>query len=318
MSKLERMLRASGLVSGLALAGCAGNPAVVAPSAAPPVVATKEAQPATDGIYKVGNPYQIEGKWYYPAEDYTYSQEGIASWYGQDFHGKKTANGEKYDMNSVTAAHPTLPLPSMVKVTNLDNGRVLEVRVNDRGPYHSTRIIDLSRRAAQLLGFYEAGTARVRVEVDAPASMELKSLAMRAHPPEMPKVAAAPRAMVAETALAPVVATGAEIAAPVKPAPPPQRTAALPPPKTPAKAIPSAGANSGIFVQAGAFSDLKNAKRLEAQLKTFGPVLLLPVMINNTAVYRVRLGPVDDDATAESLVTRVKSLGYDDAQIVRY
>lgn len=257
MTKLERMLRASALLGGFSLAGCAGNPAVVAPTTAPPAVAAKEA-PATDGIYKVGNPYQIEGKWYYPAEDYTYRQEGIASWYGQDFHGKKTANGEKYDMNDVTAAHPTLPLPSMVKVTNLDNGRVLEVRVNDRGPYHSTRIIDLSRRAAQLLGFYEAGTARVRVEVDAPASMELKSLALRAHPPEMPKIAAAPRAVVSETALAPVVATGAEITTPAKPAPPPMKSAALPPPKTPARAIPSAGANSGIFVQAGAFADRKS------------------------------------------------------------
>lgn len=318
MTKLKRMLRASALLSGFSLAGCAGNPAVVAPAVPPPVVAAKEAPTPDGGIYKVGNPYQIEGKWYYPAEDYAYSQEGIASWYGQDFHGKKTANGEKYDMNDVTAAHPTLPLPSMVKVTNLDNGRVLEVRVNDRGPYHSTRIIDLSRRAAQLLGFYDAGTARVRVEVDAPASMELKSLAMRAHPPEMPKIIAAPRATVSELSLAPVVATGAEIAAPVKPTAPPQKMAALPPPKTPARAIPSAGVNSGIFVQAGAFSDLKNAKRLEAQLKSFGPVLLLPVMVNNTAVYRVRLGPVDDDATAESLVARVKSLGYDDAQIVRY
>lgn len=318
MTKLERMLRASALLGGFSLAGCASNPAVVAPPAPPMVATAKEAAPS-DGIYKVGTPYQIEGKWYYPAEDYTYRQEGIASWYGQDFHGKKTANGEKYDMNDVTAAHPTLPLPSMVKVTNLDNGRVLEVRVNDRGPYHSTRIIDLSRRAAQLLGFYEAGTAHVRVEIDASASLELKSLAMRAHPPEMPKVAAVPRAVVSETALEPVVATGSDLGA--KPVSPPKRAASLaplPPPKTPARAIPSAGVNSGIFVQAGAFADINNAKRLEAQLKTFGPVLLLPVMINNTAVYRVRLGPVDDDATAESLMTQVKSLGYDDAQIVRY
>jgi len=314
MTKLRRVLRASTLLGGLILAGCASNPAVVAPMHAP-VVTAQEPPPAAPGPYKVGNPYQIAGDWYYPAEDYSYRQEGIASWYGQDFHGKKTANGEKYDMNDITAAHPTLPLPSMVKVTNLDNGRVLEVRINDRGPYHSKRIIDLSRRAAQLLGFYEAGTARVRVEIDAPASMELKSLAMMRYPPEMPKVAAAPRASVSEATLAPVIATGAEIAKPVAP---PRQTAALPPPKTPARAIPSAGVNSGIFVQAGAFSDINNARRLETQLKMYGPVLLLPVSINNTAVYRVRLGPLDDDAAAEAMMTRVKSLGYDDAQIVRY
>ncbi len=331
MMLLERMLRASALLGGLGLAGCAASPPAVV---APPVASkTADAAPTPDGIYKVGNPYQIEGNWYYPAEDYGYKQEGVASWYGQDFHGKRTANGEKYDMNDITAAHPTLPLPSVVKVTNLDNGRVLDVRINDRGPYHSSRIIDVSRRAAQLLGFYEVGTARVRVEIEAAASMELKSLALKAHPPEMPKIAAAPRAIVAEAALAPVVATGSEIKQssqpltpltvpapiPVPVVVPPKKTAALPPPpKTPARAVPSAGANSGIFVQAGAFSDIANAKRLEAQLKTFGQVLLLPVVINNTALYRVRLGPLDDDATAESLVSRVKSLGYDDAQIVRY
>lgn len=106
------------------------------------------------GIYKVGNPYKIMGKWYYPQEDYDYSEVGTASWYGKDFHAKRTANGEKYDMYSLTAAHRTLPLPSIVKVTNLENGRSLVLRVNDRGPYAKNRIIDVSKRASQLLGFY--------------------------------------------------------------------------------------------------------------------------------------------------------------------
>ncbi|MBO6783539.1 MAG: septal ring lytic transglycosylase RlpA family protein, partial [Alphaproteobacteria bacterium] len=105
------------------------------------------------GRYKIGDPYQIKGVWYYPAEDYQYSETGIASWYGPNFHGKKTANGETYNQNDLTAAHRTLPMPSAVRVTNLENGRSLVVRINDRGPFARGRIIDMSRRGAQLLGF---------------------------------------------------------------------------------------------------------------------------------------------------------------------
>ncbi|MBX7201265.1 MAG: septal ring lytic transglycosylase RlpA family protein, partial [Rhodospirillaceae bacterium] len=204
----------AGLVAaGLGLAGCATTQGPPAPSAPPPVAA---AEP--EGYFKIGTPYQVDGKWYYPAEDYAYVQEGIASWYGQDFHGKKTANGEKYDMNAITAAHPTLPMPSVVRVTNLDNGRQLNVRVNDRGPFHSSRIIDLSRRAAQLLGFYEVGTAHVRVEIDATESLNLKNLTLKDHPPEMPRVVAAPREAITSVALAPVTATAAVVAPKAPPA----------------------------------------------------------------------------------------------------
>ncbi|MBQ7632546.1 MAG: septal ring lytic transglycosylase RlpA family protein [Alphaproteobacteria bacterium] len=126
------------------------------------------------GIYKVGNPYKVAGRWYYPKEDYNYIEEGMASWYGEDFNGKKTANGERYNMNTLTAAHRTLPLPSIVKVTNLQNGRSVVLRVNDRGPYVKDRIIDLSKRGAQLLGYMGQGTTRVRVEIMAKESKELK------------------------------------------------------------------------------------------------------------------------------------------------
>ena len=127
------------------------------------------------GVYKVGNPYKILGRWYYPKEDYSYSEVGIASWYGPDFHAKRTANGEKYNMHSLTAAHRTLPLPSIVKITNLENGRSLVVRVNDRGPYARNRIVDVSKKVAQLLGFLEKGTAKVRVEVLEKESKNLKA-----------------------------------------------------------------------------------------------------------------------------------------------
>ncbi|MCE2519101.1 MAG: septal ring lytic transglycosylase RlpA family protein [Alphaproteobacteria bacterium] len=116
------------------------------------------------GHYKVGQPYEIKGVWYHPAEDPFYDEEGIASWYGEPFHGQLTANGEIYDMNELTAAHKTLPMPVYVRVTNLENGRSLVLRVNDRGPFIAGRIIDVSRRGAQLLGFEGKGTARVRVQ----------------------------------------------------------------------------------------------------------------------------------------------------------
>lgn len=127
------------------------------------------------GIYKIGKPYKIGSRWYYPKEDYNYKEEGIASWYGEDFNGKPTANGERYEMNTLTAAHRTLPLPCIVKVTNLQNGRAVVVRVNDRGPYVKDRIIDLSKRGAQILGYLGQGTTRVRVEIMAKESKALKA-----------------------------------------------------------------------------------------------------------------------------------------------
>ena len=105
-----------------------------------------EAIKADGGYYKVGNPYEVLGQYYTPKEDYNYSEVGIASWYGDDFHNKRTANGETYDMRAITAAHRTLPLPSIVKVTNLENGRSIIARVNDRGPYVKNRIIDVSQK----------------------------------------------------------------------------------------------------------------------------------------------------------------------------
>lgn len=127
----------------------------------------------SNGLYKVGKPYQIKGIWYYPQINYEYVEEGVASWYGPGFHGQATANGETYNQNDLTAAHKTLPLPTIVRVTNLDNGRSLKLRVNDRGPFVDGRIIDVSRRGAQLLGFFGAGTAHVRVEVDGEESRQL-------------------------------------------------------------------------------------------------------------------------------------------------
>ena len=135
----------------LSLAACAGT-------SHPPAPTTGH------GTYKVGKPYKINGVWYHPKEQPRYREVGMASWYGPGFHGKRTANGEIYNMNAMTAAHTTLPMPTLVRVTNLQNGRKIVVRVNDRGPFAKGRIIDLSKRAAEELGFKQQGVARVRVE----------------------------------------------------------------------------------------------------------------------------------------------------------
>ncbi len=124
------------------------------------------------GVYRVGSPYIVAGRVYVPENNPHYRADGVASWYGSDFHGRSTANGEIFDAEAITAAHPTLPLPSYVRVSNLSNGRSLIVRVNDRGPYAGNRIIDVSKRAAYLLGFTVSGTAWVRVEYVGAAPIE--------------------------------------------------------------------------------------------------------------------------------------------------
>jgi rare lipoprotein A len=141
-------------------------------SSSPRVVEVGEPVPKGGGTYRVGKPYTVAGRIYVPEEDPNYRQEGLASWYGDDFHGRLTANGEVFDMAALTAAHPTLPMPSYARVTNLSNGKSLIVRVNDRGPYHGNRLIDVSNRAAELLEFKGNGVARVRVEYVGRAPLE--------------------------------------------------------------------------------------------------------------------------------------------------
>lgn len=141
---------------------------------------------ATTSGVKIGKPYQVLGGWYYPADDRDYDQRGVASWYGPGFHALSTANGERYNQDDLTAAHKTLPMPSFVEVENLENGRKLTVRINDRGPFVAGRIIDLSRRSAQLLGVDRAGTANVRVRRVFPDGATLARLAPAAVPPSPP------------------------------------------------------------------------------------------------------------------------------------
>ncbi len=159
-------------LSALLLASCSSTPST-------PVGKTLSPQRATS------RPYTIRGVKYRPQRHYEYRQEGVASYYGvrDGFHGKKTATGEKFNTHSLTAAHKTVPLPCMLLVTNLDNGRSLKVKANDRGPFVRGRIIDVSEKAAQLLGFYRKGTARVRVE-----SLVRDSLALNQQPSRRPQI----------------------------------------------------------------------------------------------------------------------------------
>jgi rare lipoprotein A len=270
----------------LLLASCAETE-IVTNTAKEIKQATAKPAPQGNPVYKVGKPYQVDGAWYYPSADYGYIETGIASWYGADFHGKLTANGEIFDMNEVTGAHKTLPLPSIVRVTNLENGRSILVRVNDRGPFVNGRIVDLSRRSAQLLGFEAAGNAKVRVEIIADQSRQLATSLPRApgeKEPE-PSVAAAPRAAVEAQELPPPGGAAAPPAQPAAaPAPQPAaapaaqpaastpvRTAAIdataPPPPVITQGAPGP---TNMYVQAGAFSQFENANRLQAILSPLG------------------------------------------------
>lgn len=138
-------------------------PSKVQVAASPRVIEGPHAMPKGGGRFKLGTPYRIAGRWYVPREENDYDRSGLGSWYGDDFHGRKTANGEVFDKHALSAAHPTLPMPSYAWVTNLDNGRTVLVRINDRGPYSGGRIIDLSHATAHHLGFEHKGLTNVRV-----------------------------------------------------------------------------------------------------------------------------------------------------------
>jgi rare lipoprotein A len=287
----------------------------------PPAVTSRP--PPSGSLYKVGEPYQINGVWYYPAEDLTYDETGIASWYGEGFHGKYTANGEVYDLNALTAAHRTLPMPSIVQVTNLENGRTLKLRVNDRGPYLRGRIIDVSRRAAQLLGFEGEGTAKVRVKILADESIQAKLLALAGSTAAAAVQSAPPLPESPVTANALPTPPGVRVAQgalPLPPAAPPSQQPVLapvgsPPPLPERVAIVPVHPTS-IYVQAGAFVQPENAIRLQAKLSGFGNVRVTDTKFNGADLFRVRIGPIPSVTDADQLLDRVVGSGVTEARIV--
>lgn len=279
---------------------------LVVVSCAPNVVPTRT---TSVGSYKIGTPYFIRGVRYVPREDPSYDKVGIASWYGKKFHGRRTANGEIYDMNALTAAHPTLPMPTRVRVTNLENGKKLVLRVNDRGPFVNGRIIDVSRRAARLLGFERQGTVKVRVEYVGQAPFET-FVARTPVTPEKARTAAAaaPQRKVEVTVLksppwAPGAA-GARLLPVMKPAA--------------AKAMVetvSTLSTTDIFIQAGAFLDPLNANRMRTTLSSLGPVNVQADMIEGEQYYLVRLGPMDSVKDAGTKLAQLITMGHTQAHI---
>ncbi|HEX9835894.1 MAG TPA: septal ring lytic transglycosylase RlpA family protein [Alphaproteobacteria bacterium] len=305
--RTRTILRAAhGAIVALALAGCAETNLALhmgkrldSGSASPSEI---------HGAYKIGNPYQVEGVSYTPREDFAYDETGIASWYGPGFHARRTANGAVFDQNAVTGAHPTLQLPVKVQVTNLENGRSIAVLVNDRGPFKRGRIMDLSRRSAQLLGFEGNGTARVRVRVLPEESLQLAASAGRKGAPPVQVAAATqqpvpmPRGEVTVAALPPP----ANSATPVQPV-------ALP---APAPVAIERVRDTGLYVQAGAFLQYDNADRLRLRLSRIGPAAISPVERGAQRFFRVRIGPIATVAEADRALDRVIAAGHAEARLV--
>lgn len=262
----------------------------------------------TGGNYKVGKPYQIDNVWYYPQEDYSYDETGVASWYGRGFHGQRTANGEQYNKDELTAAHRTLPMPSLARVTNLDNGKSLVVRVNDRGPFARGRIIDVSQRTASLLGFEGQGTAKVRVQVLADESRAIAD-AMRQYgsSSSLPKVVAAKPIGVDSQQLAPPPGFSQSTSVDL--------TVASVKPVQKVHQLPLTGATS-LYVQAGSFSQESNALAAQQRLAKVGRTSISDITVNGTKFWRVRLGPVRDVPAAEVMLRKVADSGVTGAKII--
>ncbi len=273
----------------------------------------------SQGKFKVGKPYSVMGQTYYPQETYNYSETGIASWYGPGFHGGRTASGEVYSQNELTAAHRTLQMPSLVRVTNLGNGRSVVVRVNDRGPFAKGRIIDVSEKAAKLLGMTGAGTARVKLDLLADESRALAQAARSGQSTKGMEVA------YNETGRLPINYTGPVVSDI------PQTESDLNQ-VAQAESVPGHISNghfypnpvvqqvavspTSLYVQAGAFGVESNAVALSQKLANIAPSRVEPVTYQGRTLYKVRLGPLDSVRQADSVLSRVLSSGQSDAIIV--
>jgi rare lipoprotein A len=258
---------------------------------------------------KVGKPYQVNGVWYVPQAEPDYDRLGFASWYGPGFHGRLTANGEVFDENRLTAAHPTLPLPSIVEVTNPKNGKRLKLRVNDRGPFANNRILDLSKEAARQLGTMDAGVATVRVRYIGPARIDdaivrigeaERGQALFAELPRVPLAKPVPQNLPTETD---VILADLDVSVldgvyvdPKKPVTPPR--------------------DASFFVQLGAYSTTGNAAAAAAKLPSDRPVSLAGANRYGQNLTLVRLGPYEHPLRAQEALEEAKTQGFTEAFIV--
>lgn len=304
-----------------------------------------------NGIYKIGDPYQVNGITYRPQENYNYKEVGIASWYGPDFHKGLTANGETYNMHVMSAAHRTLPLPSVVKVTNLENGKTVVVRVNDRGPFVNNRIIDLSKSAADKLGFLDSGTAKVKVEIMADESKALKKKILAAGgkvvggaplteaktdesvdsqtPPAQavnllapqPQGTPAPQAVAMSDVNAAFASTGLGdeedevLFSPQKArARADEGDSALS--NAPSANAPATGEGGRFYVQGGAFSNYDNALAVQKKLSEFGSTKIQKVSSAGNTIYRVRIGPYQTGEASVAVMDIIEQSGYTDLRLI--
>jgi rare lipoprotein A len=262
--------------------------------------------PFAGGRYQVGKPYVVAGRTFTPHEQPGYDKKGLASWYGEAFHRRMTSNGEYFDMATLTAAHATLPLPSYAKVTNLENGKTVVVRINDRGPFVDTRVLDVSKAAADALGYRKQGTAHVRVQLIGPAPLKDKGgrqvLALNnamqsgASVSQLASLSQGENVQVAE--VKPRKQTQAMV----------QQVAYDAPVQQPATA--------GYVVRVALFHDLENAKQTFAQISSFGPAQIIRAVGANGPLYRVQIGPLNTQEDADAVLQNAVASGYDDARIV--
>lgn len=293
---------------GLIVAGCSSAKKDPFAGIGSPYYSKAGRLPKGGGRYQVGDSYEVAGVRFTPREQPGYDKTGIASWYGPQFHRRMTSNGEWFDMNELTAAHATLPLPSYAKVTNLENGRSVVVRINDRGPFVGTRIIDMSRRSAEVLGFKPKGMAKVRVQYigDAPLN------------DQGPHLAAMNRELRNGTPLRQMMAAangetnggGTRIAAAE-----PGNDAYQSEEPTIASAT-SDYQSPEYFVQVGSFADPYNAERAREELANSGPVQVQELAGLAGPLYRVRIGPMRNEGQAQLALRQAVDLGHPDARLV--
>jgi len=267
--------------------------------------------------YKVGDPYNVGGVWYYPSRDLAYDETGIGSWYGDEFAGKLTANGEIFDPTKITAAHKTLPMPSVVRVTNLDNGKSLVVRVNDRGPFVAGRIIDLSRESARLLGFKDQGIAKVRVKLLAEQSLRLEDLAKKGLFPQVAGKADTPmpefNAVGASNVTFSATSTSGRSNYNAEDG---QSAIDLLSNAHVGEVMNVPPIETSIWVQVGAFHSEKNAVNVLDRIDQVSVGQVSRVNRDGQVLHRVRLGPVNEVDEADRLLAAVFDLGFKGARIV--
>ena len=293
---------------GLIVAGCSSAKKDPFAGIGSPYYAKAGPLPKGGGRYQVGDPYEVAGVRFTPKEQPGYDKTGIASWYGPQFHRRVTSNGEWFDMNELTAAHATLPLPSYAKVTNLENGREVVVRINDRGPFVGTRIIDMSRRSAEVLGFKPKGMAKVRVQYIGPALLNDQGQHLAALNRELRNGTPVRQMMAAANGES--IGDNTQIAA----AEPEYNS--YQPVETNIASASDAYESPEYFVQVGAFADPHNAERAREELANSGPVQVQELVGSAGSLYRVRIGPIRSEGQAQVALRQAVDLGHPDARLI--